>query len=101
MHTEPAKEIRITFTEEDRLKAEPFTHGQNCLVATALHRMGHKDIWSYVYSHRVDGIMYVCPHTNSTDLHAIPLEVYRYWKEPQPYYGPEVVGKTITLMLQD
>lgn len=103
MQTEPAKRIDITIQEEDRQKAEPYTDGRGCLVNTALKRMGHKNVHCYLYSHVIDGFTYVSLQTGSDNLHAITMfeRRMRPWPEQGPYYHPEVVGKQITLTLQD
>lgn len=97
---EPPKEIEITFQEEDRQKAEPFQHGRGCLVATALKRMGHKNVSSALYHHNIDGFTYYCPHTDIHGLHGMPSCAITDGVTG-PFYGPEVVGKKITLVLQN
>lgn len=98
MHTNGApKEIKITFTEEDRQKAEVFTNGTDCLVATALKRMGHKNMMCYTNHHYVDGYQYICPDTDSDSLCYITIDKRTH--PYGPYYHPQVVGRKATLTL--
>jgi len=41
MKTKLPKRIKVKFTEEDRISAGRYTDSANCLMATALKRMGY------------------------------------------------------------
>lgn len=99
----PSK-IELTIQEEDRLKAGPFSDNEGCLIHTVLTRMGYNHSRKIkVYPNYVDiGVHTYLPEPCDAMLASSlgHLGGTRY-NPGGPYYSPDVVGKTITLIQWD
>jgi hypothetical protein len=87
------QEIKVVITEEDRQRADKFEDGEFCIIATALHRMGHTGVHVTTLDARVDGKFYKFDEFAGCDFTSAILDD----NPPRPFYGPDVVGKTLTL----
>jgi hypothetical protein len=80
--------IMLEITEEDRQTAGPFGDIENCLVCTALKRMGHTDVSVGCPFAFIGGKMYRADGIESSQLGSTH-------SRRAPFYKPEVVGKQI------
>lgn len=79
--------IKVIFTEEDRQNADKYDSNTDCLLATALKRMGFEDVsvggWG---NFSIDGIYYRPVTKFNVGL------VEDEFATQAPYYYPSVVG---------
>lgn len=79
----------VTITEADRKKAGCFTSNCDCLIATAIKRMGAESVSEVVDYCNIDEHLF-------THAPIGPEELFRNSSaKNRPFYGPEVVGKKI------
>jgi len=92
MKTQLPNKIEVTFTEEDRISAGAYTDTKNCLMATALKRLG--------YNHDRDvrvhpGVVLIDHAKYLGEVYTHTMKRSNSWHKP--YYDSSVVGTTITL----
>lgn len=94
-NTELPEQIEITFTEEDRIKAQHYISCYGCLLATALHRLGYSNVsvrgWGET---KINGEQEYTPQS-WTEIGPLITNCYN---NPAPHYPEIVVGKTVILI---
>lgn len=89
----PTKIINVVFTEEDRQNAQDYGSNYACLLATALTRMGFKDVCVGSFGDTSIGKCGYAPQ----ELFECDL-VRRGHAARAPFYKKSVVGKKLTLI---
>ena len=84
------KKFTVTITEEDRQEAGEYAHNCNCLLSTAVKRLGGKRVVENVTSMWIDGVEFTHQAFHPGDAYRDLSALHR------PFYRSEVVGKKIT-----
>jgi hypothetical protein len=91
------KTITVVFTEEDRVHAGMYKDNDNCLMATALKRMGYNHDTEVKVSGGgityLNGIVYFPRHSTPFDAGT----VCNADRHTRPYYDKSVVGRKVIL----
>ncbi len=92
--------IRVTFTEADRINALEYTYNHDCLLATALKRMGFKASVGGSGRATINGEDFYPAYKKGDEFRfrGKEIEVKVPYKDGfRRFYKKSVVGKTLTL----
>lgn len=93
MKTTPLHQLHsftLTITEEDRQNADNYGNNCSCLIATALKRLGAKDVNECVNSASIDGVWF--NHTPA-GIQAVQFDNVAAEHDEKPLYKEPVVGR--------